>query len=121
YRYPFQPNSGKLDPPRVMKSRGQSKLKGENKTQSVRLNYSSQNQRSSTKRDYTQMNLQKYDPVGSYRRTFTVPDNWGGRKVFIHFGGVKSAFYIWVNGHKVGYSEGSMTPAEFDLTPYLQE
>jgi len=63
---------------------------------------------------------QNYDPVGSYRKTFTVPKNWNGQKVFIHFGGVKSAFYIWVNGHKVGYSEGSMTPAEFDLTPYLK-
>ncbi len=64
---------------------------------------------------------QDYDPVGSYRTTFTVPDNWDGREVFIHFGGVKSAFYIWVNGRKVGYSEGSMTPAEFNLTPYLRK
>ncbi len=61
------------------------------------------------------------NPVGSYSRTFTVPDNWDDRQVLIHFGGVKSAFYIWVNGEKVGYSEGSMTPAEFNLTPYLQE
>jgi len=61
------------------------------------------------------------NPVGSYRRTFTVPENWDQRQVFIHFGGVKSAFYIWVNGKKVGYSEGSMTPAEFNLTPYLEK
>ncbi len=61
------------------------------------------------------------NPIGSYRQTFTVPENWDQRQVFIHFGGVKSAFYIWVNGEKVGYSEGSMTPAEFNLTPYLQE
>ncbi len=61
------------------------------------------------------------NPVGSYRRNFTVPNNWDGRKVFIHFDGVKSAFYIWVNGEKVGYSQGSMTPAEFNLTPYLKE
>ncbi len=52
---------------------------------------------------------QKFDPVGSYRTTFTVPDSWNGRKIFIHFGGVKSAFYIWLNGHKIGYSQGSMT------------
>lgn len=62
-----------------------------------------------------------YNPVGAYRRTFTVPKNWENRQVLVHFGGVKSAFYIWVNGQKVGYSEGSMTPAEFDLTPYLKE
>ena len=39
-----------------------------------------------------------YNPVGSYKTTFTVPDNWNGRDIYIHFGGVKSAFYIWVNG-----------------------
>ncbi|NOX66482.1 MAG: DUF4981 domain-containing protein [Chlorobi bacterium] len=61
------------------------------------------------------------NPVGSYRRNFIVPDNWDGREVFIHFNGVKSAFYIWVNGKKVGYSQGSMTPAEFNLTPYLKK
>ena len=56
------------------------------------------------------------NPVGSYRKTFTVPDDWDGRQVLVHFGAVKSAFYIWVNGQKVGYSEGSFTPAEFNLT-----
>jgi beta-galactosidase len=61
------------------------------------------------------------NPVGSYRRTFTISDSWNERQVFIHFGGVKSAFYIWINGQKVGYSEGSMTPAEFNITPYLKE
>ena len=60
------------------------------------------------------------NPVGSYRRTFSVPENWSGRQVFIHFDGVESAFYIWVNGKKVGYSQGSRTPAEFNLTPYLK-
>ncbi|GET25966.1 glycoside hydrolase family 2 TIM barrel-domain containing protein [Prolixibacter sp. NT017] len=61
------------------------------------------------------------DPVGSYRTTFDVPKNWDGREVFIHFGGVKSAFYIWLNGKKIGYSQGSMTPAEFNLTPFLKK
>lgn len=61
------------------------------------------------------------NPVGSYRRNFTVPDNWDEREVFIHFDGVKSVFYIWVNGKKVGYSQGSMTPAEYNLTPYLRD
>jgi beta-galactosidase len=62
-----------------------------------------------------------YNPVGSYKRNFTVPSEWMDRQVFIHFGAVKSAFYIWVNGEKVGYSQGSKTPAEFDLTPYIRE
>ncbi len=60
-----------------------------------------------------------YNPVGSYRRQFTVPADWDGREIFIHFEGVKSAFYLWVNGEKVGYSQGSMTPAEFNITDYL--
>ena len=60
-----------------------------------------------------------YNPVGSYRRNFTIPENWDGRQISIHFGAVKSAFYIWVNGKKVGYSEGSKTPAEFDLTEFV--
>lgn len=59
------------------------------------------------------------NPVGSYRRSFTIPTHWKGRQVFIHFDGVESAFYLWVNGHLVGYSQGSRTPAEFNLTPYL--
>lgn len=62
-----------------------------------------------------------YNPVGSYRRTFTVPSNWDGRQTFVQFGAVKSAFYLWVNGQKVGYSQGSKTPAEWDITKYLQE
>ncbi|WP_372806492.1 glycoside hydrolase family 2 TIM barrel-domain containing protein [Pontiella sp.] len=60
------------------------------------------------------------NPVGSYRRTFALSSDWKGREVFIHFAGVDSAFYIWVNGKRVGYSQGSRTPAEFNLTPYLQ-
>uniref|UniRef100_UPI003216B398 glycoside hydrolase family 2 TIM barrel-domain containing protein n=1 Tax=uncultured Draconibacterium sp. TaxID=1573823 RepID=UPI003216B398 len=62
-----------------------------------------------------------YNPVGSYRRTFTVPANWDGRQVFVQFGAVKSAFYLWINGQKVGYSQGSKTPAEWDITKYLKE
>ena len=61
------------------------------------------------------------NPVGSYRRVFTVPRGWSGREVFLHFDGVKSAFYLWINGEKVGYSQGSMTPAEFNVTDYLQK
>jgi len=61
------------------------------------------------------------NPVGSYKKTFTLPEEWKEREIFIHFGGVKSAFYIWINGEKVGYSQGSMTPAEFNITKYLKE
>ncbi len=63
----------------------------------------------------------EYNPVGSYKTTFTVPEDWDGRQTFIHFGGVKSGFYLWINGEKVGYSEGSMTPAEFNITPFLKK
>jgi beta-galactosidase len=62
----------------------------------------------------------EYNPVGSYRRAFTIPDTWGDRQVFLHFGGVKSAMYVWVNGKKVGYSQGSKTPAEFNITEYIR-
>ncbi|MCK5345601.1 MAG: beta-galactosidase, partial [Candidatus Heimdallarchaeota archaeon] len=62
----------------------------------------------------------KYNPVGSYRRNFTLPEHWDeDREIFLHFDGVKSAFYLWINGQKVGYSQGSMTPAEFDISSYL--
>jgi len=60
-----------------------------------------------------------HNPVGSYRRDFEVPDSWQERRVFIHFGAVKSAMYLWVNGVKVGYSQGAKTPAEFDITDYV--
>ena len=59
------------------------------------------------------------NPVGSYRRTFSVPESWEDGQVFLHFDGVKSAFFVWVNGQKVGYSQGSMTPAEFNITNYI--
>jgi beta-galactosidase len=61
------------------------------------------------------------NPIGSYCTTFNVPESWLDKKVFINFGGVKSAFYIWVNGQKVGYSQDSMTPAEFDLTSFIKQ
>ncbi|MHC4266176.1 MAG: beta-galactosidase, LacZ type [Planctomycetota bacterium] len=61
------------------------------------------------------------NPVGSYRREFVIPNGWNNRQVYIHFDGVKSAFYLWINGDKVGYSQGSMTPAEFNITKFLRE
>jgi beta-galactosidase len=60
------------------------------------------------------------NPVGSYRRTFTLPPSWDGREVFIHLGAVKSAFYLWINGQYAGYSEDSKLEAEFNITPYLR-
>lgn len=57
--------------------------------------------------------------VGSYKRTFHIPKDWRGKEIFLHFEGVKSAFYVWVNGRKVGYSQGSCTPAEFNITEYV--
>src|SRR6266478_653119 len=94
YGVPIYVSSGypfKIDPPRVM---------GEPKP------------------EYTA--FKQRNPVGSYRRTFELPEVWRGRRVFIHFAGVESAMYIWVNGERVGYSEGSRTPAEFDITGYLK-
>jgi beta-galactosidase len=60
------------------------------------------------------------DPVGSYRREFEVPADWAGRRTFITFDGVDSAFFIWVNGEKVGYSVNSRNAAEFDLTKFVK-
>jgi beta-galactosidase len=60
------------------------------------------------------------NPTGLYRRKFDFPMDWDGRKIILSFGGVESAFYVWVNGQKVGYSQGSRTPAEFEITSYIQ-
>lgn len=60
------------------------------------------------------------NPVGSYRRDFTLPADWMNKDIILHFDGVYSAFYVWVNGKKVGYSQGSNNDAEFDVTPYVK-
>jgi beta-galactosidase len=94
YGIPIYVSSGypfKIDPPRVM---------GEPPT-----NYTT----------FTQRN-----PVSSYRREFDLPANWSGSRVFVHFDGVESAFYIWVNGQRVGYSQNSRSPAEFNVTDFLK-
>ena len=59
------------------------------------------------------------NPVGSYRRDFVLPASWKGQEVYLHFDGVYSAFYVWVNGKKVGYSQGSNNDAEFNITGYV--
>ena len=58
--------------------------------------------------------------VGSYRRTFTLPANWKEREIYLHFNGIYSAAYVWVNGKKVGYTQGSNNDAEFDVTKYVK-
>jgi len=60
----------------------------------------------------------EFNPVGYYIRSF---ENWKDRQIFLHFDGVRSAFYLWINGIEVGYSEGSATPAEFNITRYVKE
>ena len=60
------------------------------------------------------------NPVGSYRRTFTVPETWKGRPIFVRFNGVDSAYYLWINGKKVGYAQGSRTFKEFNITKFLK-
>jgi len=62
----------------------------------------------------------EHNPVGSYRRIFTLPGAWQGREVVLHFDGVESAFYVWLNGQFIGMSKDSRTPAEFNLTPHLR-
>lgn len=64
--------------------------------------------------------FEERNPVGSYRREFNVPEGWAGRRNFITFDGVDCAFFLWVNGEKVGFSVNSRNAAEFDLTKYLK-
>ena len=71
------------------------------------------------------------NPTGQYRRTFTLPDSWACccdtatnktfGQTFLRLEGVMTAFYVWVNGHRVGYSQGSMEPSEFNVTPYIKK
>ncbi|HEY8938292.1 MAG TPA: glycoside hydrolase family 2 TIM barrel-domain containing protein [Cyclobacteriaceae bacterium] len=65
--------------------------------------------------------FEQRNPVGSYYTTFTIPESWNNKQVFLNFGGVLSAMYVWVNGQRVGYSENSMSPAEFDITKYIRK
>ena len=64
---------------------------------------------------------QEPNPVGSYRRDFALPKDWAGKEVYLHFDGVYSAFYVWVNGKRVGYSQGANNDAEFNITPYVKK
>lgn len=61
------------------------------------------------------------NPVGSYVRTFEVPADWDGRRTFIHFGGIYSAAFVWLNGEYVGYTQGANNVTEFDITKFLRK
>ena len=60
------------------------------------------------------------NPTGLYRRTFDLPAAWDGRQIILHFGGVESAFYVWINGLLAGFSKDSRLPAEFNITDLVQ-
>ncbi|MBO5685382.1 MAG: beta-galactosidase, partial [Alistipes sp.] len=64
--------------------------------------------------------FEERNPVGQYRRSFTLPEGWHEGQTFVRFEGVMSAFYVWVNGERVGYSQGSMEPSEFNITKYVK-
>ena len=71
------------------------------------------------KADYT--TYKERNPVGQYRCTFVLPVGWeADGQTFLRFEGVMSAFYVWINGERVGYSQGSMEPSEFNITDYLK-
>ena len=61
------------------------------------------------------------NPVGSYTHTFSVPAEWDGSRTFIHFGGIYSAAFVWLNGQYVGYTQGANNVTEFDITPYINK
>ncbi len=62
---------------------------------------------------------QDYNPVGTYRNTFNIPEKWLSENIILHFAGAKSAMYLYINGDFVGYSQGSKTPAEFDVSSFV--
>ena len=70
------------------------------------------------KRTYTA--YEERNPTGQYKRTFLLPDGWTSGQTFLRFEGVMSAFYVWINGQRIGYSQGSMEPSEFNVTTYLK-
>lgn len=61
------------------------------------------------------------DPVGTYRKSFTVPDSWSGREVILQFGSISGCAFVYLNGQKVGMTKASKTAAEFDITPFLKK
>ena len=70
--------------------------------------------------DESYTTFEERNPVGSYVRDFEIPADWQGMRIVLHFGGVRSAMFVWVNGERVGYSQGSRLPAEFDVTELVR-
>ena len=70
---------------------------------------------------YINMKPNLYNSVSSLRRNFTLPEGWEGERIFLHFDGIYSGAYVWVNGQKVGYTQGANNDAEFDVTPYVRQ
>jgi len=62
-----------------------------------------------------------YNPVGSYKTNFNIHENWDNKSIILQFGAVKSAFYLWINGEKVGYRQDSKAEAEFDVTSFIKQ
>ena len=73
---------------------------------------------SEPKKDWT--TYEERNPTGQYLRTFELPDGWTSGQTFLRFEGVMSAFYVWINGERVGYSQGSMEASEFNISKYLR-
>lgn len=71
--------------------------------------------------DWFTYNSNMPNPVGTYRRTFTVPAEWKGREIYVRFNSVGHGYYLWINGQQIGYSEDSYLPSEFNITNYLVE
>lgn len=63
----------------------------------------------------------EFNPVGSYKRSFTIPDEWSKKNVFVHFAGVNSGYYLWINDHYVGYNQDTKTGAEWNISEYLKK
>jgi hypothetical protein len=61
------------------------------------------------------------NPTGCYRHEFDIPREWDGRRIILHFESGLAAMHVWLNGEKVGYSEGTKTAVEFDITPYVKQ
>ena len=71
--------------------------------------------------DYYTYNESMKNPVGCYRRTFTLPAGWTGRKTFLRFNGAGHGYYVWVNGQFIGYAEDSYLPSDFDISDAVRE
>lgn len=69
---------------------------------------------------YINMKKNLYNSVSSFRRDFTLPTAWDGKRIFLHFDGIYSGAYVWINGNKVGYTQGANNDAEFDITSYVR-